>query len=111
MEPRPHIAVIGGGTGTFTVLSGLKRFADAIDLSAIVTMADSGGSTGRLRDEFGFLPVGDVRMALVALADDEFTYDRRLRELFLYRFEKGGKDLVNPKLFRKAFNQYRIRFG
>jgi len=84
------IVTIGGGTGTFTVLTGLKKYS--VDLTAIVTMADSGGSTGRLRDEFGSLPVGDVRMALAALADEE---DGRnlLRDLFLFRFDKGEKGL------------------
>lgn len=89
-----RIVVIGGGTGTFTVLSGLKKFTDTIDLSAIVTMADSGGSTGRLRDEFGYLPVGDARMALVALADEALADNQKLRDLFLHRFEKGGRDLA-----------------
>lgn len=90
---KKKVVVLGGGTGTFTVLSGLKHFVDNIELSAIVTMADSGGSTGKLRDEFGYLPVGDVRMALVALADEEFADNRKLRELLLYRFNKGGPDL------------------
>jgi uncharacterized cofD-like protein len=53
-------------------------------------MADSGGSTGRLRDEFGYLPVGDVRMALAALASDRGGHEELLRELFLYRFDKGN---------------------
>ena len=83
-----NIVVIGGGTGTFTVLSGLKKFED-LNLTAIVSGADSGGSTGRLRDEFGYLPMGDFRMALVALADTNGDSDI-LRELFLYRFEKGS---------------------
>lgn len=87
---RTHrVVVVGGGTGTFTLLRGLKRYADRLDLTAIVTMADSGGSTGRLRDEFGQLPVGDVRMALTALAADADTHDELLRQLFLYRFAKG----------------------
>jgi len=77
---------IGGGTGSYTVLTGLKK--KDLDLTAVVTCADSGGSTGRLRDEFGFLPVGDFRMAMVALADANGDNDV-LRELFLYRFEKG----------------------
>lgn len=84
------IVTIGGGTGTFTVLTGLKKYP--VDLTAIVTMADSGGSTGRLRDEFGSLPVGDVRMALAALADDE-NGRNLLRDLFLFRFDKGEKGL------------------
>lgn len=81
------VVSIGGGTGSHTVLSGLKN--KKLDLTAIVTCADSGGSTGRLRDEFGYLPVGDFRMALVALADTNGENDV-LRELFLYRFEKGS---------------------
>lgn len=89
MKQPQKIVVIGGGTGTYTVLSGLKKYPpDVIDLTAIVTVADSGGSTGRLRDEFGYLPVGDFRMALVALADDSET-SAILRNLFLHRFSKG----------------------
>lgn len=84
------VGVIGGGTGTFTVLSGLKKFP--VDLTAIVTVADSGGSTGRLRDEFGYLPTGDFRMALVALSEDS-TDEQILRKLFLYRFSQGGDGL------------------
>ncbi len=85
-----NIVVIGGGTGTHTVLRGLKRYQKQVSLSAVVTMADSGGSTGRLRDEFGYLPVGDVRMALAALASDIDHHEELLRELFLYRFDKGN---------------------
>ena len=85
-----NIAVIGGGTGTHTILRGLKRYQERVNLAAIVTMADSGGSTGRLRDEFGFLPVGDVRMALAALASDIDEQEELLRELFLYRFDRGN---------------------
>ena len=80
------VVVIGGGTGTYTVLSGLKKFD--LDLTAIVTVSDSGGSTGKLRDEFGNLPVGDSRMALVALAETDED-NEVLRKLFLYRFDKG----------------------
>lgn len=85
---KKKIVVVGGGTGTYTLLKGLKRYADQLDITAIVTMADSGGSTGRLRDEFGQLPVGDVRMALAALSADIDSHDELLRELFLYRFSK-----------------------
>jgi uncharacterized cofD-like protein len=81
-----RIVVIGGGTGLFTALSGLRRHD--VDLSAIVTMADSGGSSGRLRDEFGFLPAGDVRRCLVALAADD-KVGMLLRQLFEYRFDRG----------------------
>lgn len=77
------IVVIGGGTGTFTVLTGLKKYTR--NISAIVAMSDSGGSTGRLRDELGVLPPGDIRMCLVALASS----DKLLRSLFNYRFKEG----------------------
>lgn len=79
-----NIVVIGGGTGTFTVLSGLKKYPH--NLTAIVSMADDGGSTGRLRDELGVLPPGDVRQCLVALSEADLI----LRDLFNYRFEDGG---------------------
>lgn len=78
------VVVIGGGTGNFAVLSGLKHYD--LDLSAIVSMADDGGSTGVLRDELGVLPPGDVRQCLVALSDSS----RLLRSLMNYRFENGG---------------------
>lgn len=81
-----NIVAIGGGTGTFVVLSGLKR-VPTLDLTAVVTVADSGGSTGRLRDAYGFLPVGDARQALVALAGDNGT--SLIRSLFAHRFSKG----------------------
>lgn len=80
------VVVIGGGTGSFAVLNGLKKYP--LDITSIVTVADSGGSTGRLRDEFGVLPPGDFRMALVALADESVSHE--LRDLFLYRFDKGN---------------------
>lgn len=77
------ITVIGGGTGTFVVLSGLKK--ETLDLGVIVTMMDSGGSTGRLRDQLGVLPPGDLRQCLVALSEAPELW----RKLFLYRFENG----------------------
>ncbi len=76
------IAVIGGGTGSFTLLSSLKNYTK--QLAAIVNMADDGGSTGVLRDELGTLPSGDVRQCLVALSDSP-----KIRDLFDYRFEEG----------------------
>jgi len=82
---RKHIVVIGGGTGTFTVLSGLKKHP--VTLSAIISMADDGESTGLLREEFGILPVGDIRRALVALSPQK---DEFLARLFTYRFKEGG---------------------
>jgi uncharacterized cofD-like protein len=86
---KKSVVVIGGGTGTHTLLKGLKKYADQIDIAAIVTMADSGGSTGRLRDEFGYLPVGDARSALAALARETNEDEDTLRRLFLYRFDRG----------------------
>jgi len=88
MKNKKSVVVIGGGTGIYPVLRGLKKHRD-LDVTAVITMADSGGSTGRLRDEFGQLPVGDVRMALAALSADVDNHDDLLRELFLYRFAKG----------------------
>lgn len=79
-----NVVVIGGGTGVFTVLSGLKKYP--YKLSAIVSMSDSGGSTGLLREEFGVLPPGDIRRALIALSDSD---KKILSELFNYRFENG----------------------
>jgi uncharacterized cofD-like protein len=83
-QKRKKIVVIGGGTGTFTVLSGLKKYP--FDLTAIVAMSDSGGSTGMLRDELGVLPPGDVARCLVALS----TQDALMRKLMDYRFEGGN---------------------
>jgi uncharacterized cofD-like protein len=77
------VTVIGGGTGTYVVLSGLKKYD--YDLGVIVTMMDSGGSTGRLRDQLGVLPPGDLRQCLVALSEAPLLW----RKLFLYRFEQG----------------------
>lgn len=79
------IVVLGGGTGVFTVLTGLKKYFS--DLTAIVSMADSGGSSGVLREEFGILPPGDVRRALVALSS---TDNKILSELMSYRFTQGN---------------------
>jgi uncharacterized cofD-like protein len=78
------VTVLGGGTGSFVVLSGLKNDA-ALDLGAIVTMSDNGGSTGRLRDQLGVLPAGDLRQCLVALSQAPEVW----RKLFTYRFETG----------------------
>lgn len=89
MNQKKRLVVVGGGTGTHTVLRGLRHYTDRLELSAVVSMADSGGSTGRLRDEFGFLPIGDVRNALTALAGEGDEDDALLRQLFLYRFDRG----------------------
>lgn len=79
-----RIVVMGGGTGSFAVLSGLRTSSCII--SAIVTMSDNGGSSGLLRDELGVLPPGDIRQCLVALSNAH----KPLRELFTYRFKNGG---------------------
>lgn len=76
------IVCFGGGTGLSVVLSGLKRYP--VDLTAIVTMFDSGGSSGKLRKELGILPLGDLRQCLVALSPQS-----NLTNLFHYRFGKG----------------------
>lgn len=83
MSVRPHIAALGGGTGLSSLLRGLKRAP--VDLTAIVTVADDGGSSGRLRRELGVLPPGDIRNCLVALADDESL----MGKLFQHRFADG----------------------
>lgn len=79
-----RVCVIGGGTGSYTVLTGLKNYD--LDISAIVAMSDDGGSSGKLRDEFGILPPGDVRKCITALSESSDI----MRNLFQYRFEKGS---------------------
>lgn len=81
----PKVVVIGGGTGVFNILTSLKNYP--IDLSAIVTIADDGGSSGALREDFGILPPGDIRRALVALAPETST---KIIDLFNYRFNIGN---------------------
>lgn len=83
MKKGSKIVVIGGGTGVYSVLSGLKDYS--VKLNAIISMADDGGSTGVLREEFGILPPGDIRRALVALSSEQKT----LCDLFNYRFKIG----------------------
>lgn len=85
---KKKITVIGGGTGSYTALKGLKKYD--IDLAAIVSMFDSGGSTGVLRDELGVLPPGDIRKCLIALADEEG--ENVMRDLFNFRFNNGVGD-------------------
>jgi uncharacterized cofD-like protein len=95
-----RVVAIGGGTGLSTLLKGLKRFVlwpaevpTALpdspvirDLSAVVTVSDDGGSSGRLRKELNMLPPGDIRNCIVALSEDEAL----LSKLFRHRFEKGS---------------------
>lgn len=83
LKRGPHIVVIGGGTGLSTLLRGLKKYTS--NLTAIVSVADDGGSSGRLRQDMGILPPGDIRNCLVALADRESL----MEQLFRYRFPSG----------------------
>jgi uncharacterized cofD-like protein len=80
---NPKIVLLGGGTGSFTLLRGLKKLTP--NITAIVNMSDDGGSTGSLRDEYGVLPPGDIRQCLVALSDTP-----EVRDLFSYRFNQGA---------------------
>ncbi|MCK4518694.1 MAG: YvcK family protein [Candidatus Omnitrophica bacterium] len=93
LSKGPNIVTIGGGTGLSVLLHGLKKYTS--NISAIVTVADDGGSSGRLRREFDVLPPGDIRDCLVALADAEPL----MGELFQFRFEKeselGGHNFGN----------------
>lgn len=84
LEKGPKIVALGGGTGLSNLLRGLKHFTS--NITAIVTVADDGGSSGKLRDELGTLPPGDIRNCLVALADAEPL----MMELFQYRFSSKG---------------------
>jgi uncharacterized cofD-like protein len=82
----PRIVAIGGGTGLSSLLRGLKTYTS--NLSVIVTVADDGGSSGRLRDEYRILPPGDFRQCLIALADAEPL----MKQLFDHRFKEGSLD-------------------
>lgn len=92
---RKRVVVIGGGTGTYQTLVGLKKYPD-LELSAVVAMSDSGGSTGRLRAEFGMFPPGDIRRALLALSSLPIR-EKTLERLFDFRFE-NGKELKGHSL-------------
>lgn len=101
----PKIVVIGGGTGSFTLLSALKDYTT--NITALVNMADDGGSTGQLRDELGVLPPGDVRQCLVALSRSP-----SVRELFNYRFDQGSlKGHAFGNLFLTALEKMTGDFG
>ncbi|MBU4348349.1 YvcK family protein [Patescibacteria group bacterium] len=112
-KSRKKIVVIGGGTGVFTTLTSLRPYFN--NLTAIVTMADDGGSTGILRENFGILPPGDIRRALIALSGSN---NEMLSKLFSYRFKQGigltghsfGNLLITAleritKDFEKAINE------
>jgi uncharacterized cofD-like protein len=86
LPKKKKVVFVGGGTGTSVLLTALKNI-DYFDLTAIVAVSDNGGSTGRLRDEFGFLPVGDLRQCLAALVDGK--NQKIVRNILLYRYSKG----------------------
>ena len=81
----PSITAIGGGTGLSVLLAGLKRYTS--NLTAIVTVMDDGGSSGRLREEMDILPPGDIRNCIIALSDDESL----MSKVFQHRFQSGGE--------------------
>ena len=81
LEKSPNVVAIGGGQGLSTLLHGLKEYTS--NITAVVTVADDGGSSGRLREELGVLPPGDIRNCIVALADAEPL----MGKLFQFRFE------------------------
>ncbi len=93
------IVTIGGGTGQYQILRGLKNYE--CEITAVVTMADDGGSSGKLRDEYGVLPPGDFRQCLVALAEGE--RGAILRDLFNYRY---GEDNVGNQIIATLTNLY-----
>jgi uncharacterized cofD-like protein len=95
LEKGLDIVVIGGGTGLSVLLHGLKDYTS--NITAIVTVADSGGSSGRLREQFDVLPPGDIRNCLVALADAEPL----MRQLFQFRF--GGESDLKGHNFGNLF--------
>jgi len=101
-RPELSVVTVGGGTGLSTLLRGLKL--NPIGITAIVTVADDGGSTGRIRKEFDIPAPGDIRNCITALADDESLVNK----LFQYRFEKEGSELSGHSfgnLFITALSQ------
>lgn len=100
MDKEPRIVVIGGGTGLSVLLKGLKKFTSA--LTAVVTVSDDGGSSGRLRAELGVLPPGDIRNCLVALAETETLMDRVFQHRFTQEGSLQGHNLGNLLLVAMA---------
>src|SRR5215475_2708767 len=98
-----RVVAIGGGTGLSALLQGLKRHAKILDITAVVTVSDDGGSSGRLRREFAILPPGDIRNCMVALSEDSALLSR----LFQYRFDvgRGLKGHSFGNLFLMALTQ------
>ena len=83
LQRGPRIVAIGGGTGLGVLLRGLKKYTN--NITAVVTVADDGGSSGRLREELGLMPPGDIRQCLAALADSESL----MQDVMEYRFSRG----------------------
>jgi uncharacterized cofD-like protein len=94
------IVTIGGGTGQFQILKGLRNYD--CEITAISNMSDDGGSSGKLRDEYGILPPGDIKQCMVALAEDSF-----LRELFNYRFDKGDRHNLGNLILTALISNYK----
>ena len=92
LERGPRVVAIGGGTGLSTLLRGLKETTS--NITAIVTVMDDGGSSGRLRTELDVLPPGDVRNCVIALAENE----QRMARLFQHRFRAETSDLAGHSL-------------
>lgn len=95
-----RIAVMGGGTGNFTILSGLKLYK-SLDVSVVVSMVDDGGSTGMLRNEFGILPPGDVRQCMIAMSEES----ELVQKLFQYRFTGSLGNHSFGNLFHLALSE------
>ncbi|MEN6369053.1 MAG: gluconeogenesis factor YvcK family protein, partial [Thermotogota bacterium] len=93
LERAPHVVAIGGGTGLSTLLRGIKQVT--ANLTAIVTVMDDGGSSGRLREEIDVLPPGDVRNCLLALAEDESHFSDYFQHRFASPGELAGHSLGN----------------
>lgn len=87
MDKIPKVVIIGGGTGSYVVASGLSRAP--VHITMLMTMVDDGGSNRIIRDEFGLLPTSGIRQAIVALSENKTV----LRKLFTYRYNKGGEGL------------------
>ena len=99
-----NITVIGGGTGLSVILRGLKQIED-VHISAIVTVADDGGSTGRLRRQFHIPAMGDIRNVMVALAEEETLFSH----LMNYRFDGEDHDIGGHNLRKAAISWMRLR--
>lgn len=95
-KKKTNIVVIGGGTGLSTMLRGLKNYP--FDISAIVTVADDGGSSGRLRDDYDIPPPGDIRNVIAALSDTEPLVEQMFQYRFSQSVELGGHSLGNLML-------------